>query len=324
MPPAQGSVSACWRYCIGGDRLFPIYCLFINNNHWYMNIRQIEVFIAVARHRSFSKAAERLCIAQSAVSIAIRRLEEDLGTRLFYRTKRSVELTPGGQAYLARVQPALSQLELARQEVRAIDAGTHGTLVVAAPAMVTQFVLAEPLVAFQAANPGVLMTLRQDGAEAIGQLVLSGEVELGVVAGGEIGSDLASVELLQLPNVVCVARRSALSRRKRLGWRDVLEQPLVIFPVGYHQRKLIDTQARRRGVVPRIAMETESVPVLLAAVRRGVGIATLPEPAVRGLPSLAAVPLEDDEVLSVVVCYRRDYPLSRPAQALVALLRQAF
>ncbi|NZA26560.1 LysR family transcriptional regulator [Luteimonas sp. SJ-92] len=279
------------------------------------------MFLAVARHAGFSAAAAELRIAQSAVSIAIRRLEEDLGARLFHRSKRSVELSPAGRAYLARAQPALAQLELARQELRALDAGIGGTLVVAAPAMVTGFALAAPLAAFQAAHQGVRVTLLQAGASEIARRVAAGEVELGVIAGDDADPGLEVIALAHFPNVACMAAASRSAPGAAMTWPELLSQPIVAFPVGYHQRSRIDAQARRIGVVPRIVMETENVAVLLEAVRRDIGLATLPEPAVRGVGGLVTMPLEGDEVLSVAVCYRRDYPLSRAARALIEHLR---
>jgi len=93
-----------------------------------MNLRPIEIFVAVARYRSFSRAAERLHIAQSAVSIAVRRLERELGVVLLHRTSRSVELTPAGQRYLSQVQPALEQLALACREARERDGDLRGVM----------------------------------------------------------------------------------------------------------------------------------------------------------------------------------------------------
>ncbi|MDH5823647.1 LysR family transcriptional regulator [Luteimonas sp. RD2P54] len=287
-----------------------------------MNLRQIQVFLAVARHASFSTAAEELRIAQSAVSIAIRRLEEDLGSRLFHRSKRSVELSPAGRAFLARAQPALAQLDLARQELRAIEAGIGGSLALAAPAMVAGFALAAPLAAFQAAHPGVRVSLAQAGAGEIARRVAAGEVELGVIASEDAEPGLEIVELARFRNVACMATASRPSTGAAMSWSELLSRPIIAFPAGYHQRSRLEAHARRLGLVPGIVMETESVAVLIEAVRRGIGVATLPEPAVRDVDGVAWLPLEGNDVLSVGVCHRRDYPLSRAARALVEHLRR--
>lgn len=282
-----------------------------------INFRQVEVFLAVARFESFSAAAKHLRIAQSAVSITVRRLEETLGTRLFHRSSRTVELTSAGHAYLTRVRPALAQLALAADEARATENGLCGVIQLAAPAIVTQYVLAKPLVSFQVEKSGIQIKLRQGGATEIEDWVLAGDSEIGVVAGGEISAELAVEELVRLSNALCVSSASPLARLRTVTWPELLRQPLVTFPVGYHQRRLIDTQARKHGFARHIAMESESVAVLLEAVRQGVGVATLPGPAVLDAKDITALPLEEDDVLSVVACHRRDYPLSRAGKLLL-------
>ena len=278
-----------------------------------MSTRQVEIFVMVARLASFSVAAARLHIAQSAVSIAVRRLEESLGARLFDRDQRHVALTPAGQLYLARVQPALAALERARREVRSLEAGLHGTVTIAAPAMVTQAVFAAPLVDFQRNNPGVKLIVRQGGANDIERLVLAGDVELGVVADVQAVASLAVVELLTLQSVACGPLPASSPAPT---WRDLLAGPLVTFPVGYQQRQLVEARAKDYGIAPRIVLESEHVAVLLEAVRAGLGMTTLPEPATKNA-GVAVYDLEEAQLLRVNLCHRRDYPLTRAAQALV-------
>jgi len=288
-----------------------------------MNVRPLQIFIAVARYRSFSRAAESLHIAQSAVSIAVRRLEGELGTVLLHRTSRSVELTAAGQRYLSLVQPALEQLALADREARERNGRLRGSLTLAAPAMVTQFALAQPLVAFQASHPELRLLVRQGGAGEIARWVLAGEVELGIGAGPESQSELAVEELVRLPNVAVVQAASPLVKLRRLPWRELLRQPLATFPAGYHQRSLIEQQAQKRGLVPKIILEAESPAVILQAVRAGLGVTTMPAFATRGQPGVTAVRLEGGSVLSVIVCMRRGFPHSRAAEALLSHLRSS-
>jgi DNA-binding transcriptional LysR family regulator len=288
-----------------------------------MNLRPIEIFIMVARHRSFSRAAERLHIAQSAVSIAVRRLEAELGTVLLSRTSRSVELTPAGERYLLRVQPALEQLELASREARERDGELRGVLMLASPAMVTQFALARPLVAFQASHPELQLRLRQGGAEEIRQWVLAGDVELGITAERESHSELDVVQLVRLPNVAVVQEGSPLAKLSRLPWRELLQQPLVTFPTGYHQRWLIEHHASKRGIVPKIALESENLGVIVEAVRGGLGVTTVPALAVQGQGGVAAVRLEAGDVLTVGACMRRGFARSNAGEALLRHLRRS-
>src|SRR5262245_10621897 len=141
-----------------------------------MKLRRIEVFMQVAAAGSFSAAAERLCIAQSAVSVAIRDLEAELGTRLFVRGPRSVALTESGRLLQARAEPALRQLRDAAQEIVDLERLAVGQARIAAPVVVTQYALAQPLATFAASHPGVRLRVVQAGARQIEELVLRHEV----------------------------------------------------------------------------------------------------------------------------------------------------
>jgi len=187
--------------------------------------------------------------------------------------------------------------------------------------MVTQFALARPLVAFQASHPGLQLRLRQGGAEEIARWVLAGDVELGIVAERESCPELAVEPLMRLPNVAVVRAGSRLARLPRLPWRVLLQQPLVMFPQNYHQRWLIDHQAAKRGVAPRIALESENLGVIFEAVRAGLGVSTMPALAVQRQRQLATVRLETDDVLTVAACTRQGFPHSRATQELLQHLR---
>jgi DNA-binding transcriptional LysR family regulator len=115
-----------------------------------------------------------------------------------------------------------------------------------------------------------------------------------------------------LPTVACGPPSAS---PPALAWRDLLAQPLVTFPPGYQQRQLIEARAAERGLVPRIVLESEHVAVLLEAVRAGLGMTTLLEPAARDA-GVGIHKLEEDSLLQVNLCHRRDYPLTRVAQAL--------
>jgi LysR family transcriptional regulator, cyn operon transcriptional activator len=284
-----------------------------------MKLRRIEVFLAVARHGSFSAAAQRLYIAQSAVSVAIRGLEDELGSTLFVRGTRTAALTDSGQLLLARAEPAMRQLADAAAELRDLERLAIGRVRVAAPAMMTRYSLAQPAVAFLAAHPGIHLRLVQAGARQCEELVARKEVEFGIVAQRELSADFASRVLCELDNVACVAAGSELAAHSRLAWEDLLQQRLVAFPVGYHQRALIDQHAERLKLRPLIALETESPDLLLQAVGAGIGVTTLPAPAAHNAPGVVSVALPNraGDRLQLAACWSKAAPMSKAARTLL-------
>lgn len=292
-----------------------------------MKLRRLEVFVAVAEAGSFSAAAARLFIAQSAVSVAIRDLEDELGARLFVRGARAVTPTEAGRVLLQRAVPALQALADAAREVKDLERLAIGQVRLAAPAIVTQVSLAAPLAAFVKAHPGLQLRMVQGGAREIEAMVQGGQADLGLIAGRDtLPPDLDQVVLQQIDNVAHVPARSPFARRGRIGWRELLAQPLATFPVGYHQRSLLEQRAEGLGLRLHIVVEAEHPSLLLEAVRAGVAITTLPAPASAGWRGVrtAALPLRDGDRLAVAACWRREVPLGKAAQALKAHLVSAF
>ncbi len=289
-----------------------------------MNLRRIEVFVTVASAGSFSAAADRLCIAQSAVSVAVRDLEANLGSKLFVRGPRSVALTESGRLLLVRAEPALRQLKDAAQEVIDLEHLELGTVRIAAPVVVTQYSLAQPLATFAAAHRGIHLRVVQAGARQIEDLVQRHEVDLGIVASRQFPRELDSRLLQDLGNVAIVATTSPLGANGRLTWRDLMQHPLALFPPGYHQRALVEQYAEKLRMRPQVVIEAENPAVLLEAARLGIAATTLPAPAALGADGVRCAPLpqQQGDRLSVAACWPKAVPLGRAAQALLDHLEQ--
>jgi DNA-binding transcriptional LysR family regulator len=289
-----------------------------------MKLRRVEVFLAVAGTGSFSAAAQRLCIAQSAVSVAIRSLERELGSTLFVRGPRNAALTDSGQLLRERAAPALQQLADAAAEIRDLEQLAIGRVRVAAPAMVTRTTLARPLVGFLAAHPAIQLRMMQAGARQCEDLVARNEVDFGIVAQRELTGDLESTLLCELDNVACVPAASPLAHSARVAWKDLLQWPLALFPVGFHQRALVDHHAQRLKLQPRIAVEAESPELLLQAVQAGVAVTTLPAPAAAGSPGIVSIALQHraGDRLQVAACWSKSAPMGKAARALLGHLER--
>lgn len=280
-----------------------------------MNFRHLELFVAVADAGGFTAAAVRLGLEQPAISAVIRRLETELGTALFVRERRNVVLTREGQAFLARAKAILGEIEASRRELVALQSLERGQIVLGAPPMVAGHLLPAVLDEFLTRHPGVQVTVIQAGSEEIGTRVLAGELDLGLVADWRTPDGLA-VQLLQLHAMVaCVSANSRLAAKRRLGWAELLEEPLVLFPRGYYQRSRLEDAAIRIGCRPNVLLEAESIPLMIELVRRGHGAATLLAAAAAGIEGIRVLPLPADATVPIAVCRRDTGPRSAAATA---------
>jgi len=290
-----------------------------------IKLRRIEVFMAVVQNGGFSAAALTLQIAQSAVSIAMKELERELGTTLFVRTKRGVELTDTGRLLRDRATPAISLLQGIKQEIQDLEALSVGHVRIAAPAMVTQFALARVLPQFMNAYPNVRVRVMQAGALDIETLVQNHGLDFGLTAYRGPLSGVETELIWSIPNVACMAPSlvSKFGLSKQVTWRQLLDVPLAAYPTGFHQRDLMERYARELRTPLNVVLEAENPALIFAAVRAGLAATTLPLAAIESDVDIETLnlPQEEGDQLKIGICWPSDRSLSKAAQTLLDYLK---
>jgi LysR family transcriptional activator of glutamate synthase operon len=288
-----------------------------------MELRQLTYFEAVARLGGFTRAAERLHIAQSAVSAQVRALEAELGVALFARTTRRVTLTEAGALFLERVRRVLGELDGARAELAELAAVVRGRVAIGSMAVLGGYDLPAALVAFHARHPGVSLTLRSGLIAELLELLDSGEADLVV---GPVHDDLPSrfsAHRLVDEEVVLVLPAGRPRVRTLAELRD---EPFVCLPAGSGLRAILDGAADAAGFTPRVQFETHSAASVRHLVGAGLGVALLARSAVQA-PGPAVTVVELDPAPphpSIGLIHHRDRRLSAAARACrLELLRRA-
>ncbi|WP_179995723.1 LysR family transcriptional regulator [Acinetobacter sp. YH16053] len=290
-----------------------------------IKLRRIEVFMAVIENGSFSAAAHALDVAQSAVSITIKELEKELGTQLFIRANRKVELTESGRLLKERAAPVMSLLMNVKDELKDLENLSIGQLRIAAPAMVTQFALSQVLPKFMALYPKIHIKVYQAGALEIEALVKKEALDLGLTVYKGIEPQVETEYLWDLKNVACVSTsfHQQLVQAESISWEKLLTQPLAIYPTGYHQRDLLERHSTALGIPLNIVLESENPALILSAVRSGLAITTLPLAALENESGIVPLklPHQKGDSLKVGACWSSDRPLSSAAKTLLEFLK---
>jgi LysR family transcriptional regulator, transcription activator of glutamate synthase operon len=274
-----------------------------------MELRQLVYFDAVVRYGGFSRAAQRLRVAQPAVSAQIKQLETELGTTLLQRTTRRVTLTQAGEVFLARARHALEQLDRARADLDELSTVQRGRVRIGATLILGSLDLPSALAQFRRRYPGVSLAL-QTGliAELLGTLH-AGEVDLvlGPVHTGLPAHFLAdplvdeSLVLVTAPGHPLAAGR-ATGRVVTLA--AVRDEPFVCLRAGSGLYGILCAAADAEGFVPRIEFETYSPASIRELVAAGLGVALLATSAARA-PGPA------------IEVYRLDRPPAHPPIGLI-------
>jgi DNA-binding transcriptional LysR family regulator len=242
-----------------------------------MELRQLRYFVAVAEELHFRRAAARLHVSQPPLSQQIQRLENELGCRLLARTRRRVQLTPAGEAFLRDARAMLAELDAAVNTARRIDAGQTGRLRVNFVGSALLSIVPGAVQRFRAAHPSVEIELRERPTVEQLRAVAAGVVDVGLVRPpvDSLG-ELHAETVLRERTVAALPTDHPLARLRRVPVARLANEPLVLFPraqaPGYHD--LLVATIPGGGEVVQYAPEMQTIIGLVAA---GIGVALAPE-----------------------------------------------
>jgi DNA-binding transcriptional LysR family regulator len=254
-----------------------------------MDLRQMEVVVAVADTGGFTAAARRLHVVQSAVSGTVRALERELGTPLFDRTTHRVVLTPAGEAFVPAARATLRAAELTREAIDAVRGQLRGRVTVGTMQGVWEG-LHHALAALRAEHPGVVVHLRQAAVADIRQALREGTVDLAVVALDRRQQCGLTTRLLSHEDMVLLAApRRVLTGATPTGevrLTDIAQLPLVDFTPGWAIRYAVDRAFRAAGIDRSTTFEVNDIVAAAELVRSDLGVCIMPKSIADRFPDL--------------------------------------
>ncbi len=285
-----------------------------------MELRQLRAFVEIAGQQSFTRAAERLNIAQPAVSMAIRKLEEELELTLFNRQGKQVGLTAEGEVFLAHAERILTNCRAALTEMAELKGLLRGEVRIGIPPMMSSYYFPKVIKDFQDRYPHLHLSVFGEGAARIQRMIGRGEIDMGVIAGGKVPDGLDSRRFLREEIVACIPPGHPLAARGSVRLAEFLAEPLVLFKEGYYMRELMDELVRGGPFRPRIVFETNLFSLVRSLVKEGLGLSTLLRMVVVDDPELAAVSFDPPLHLDLSIAWKADGYLTRANQAFVDFL----
>jgi DNA-binding transcriptional LysR family regulator len=249
-----------------------------------VELRQLRYFVAVAEELHFRRAAARLHISQPPLSQQIRALEEELGFALLVRTRRRVELTPAGAAFLRDARALLSELDGAVAAARLIDAGQTGRLRINFVGSALFSIVPGTVERFRKSRPGVALELRERATVDQLRAVRAGVADVGLVRPPIEDDDSVRVEtVLRERTVAALPAAHPLAALRRVPLRRLAAEPLVLFPrdqaPGFHDL-LIDSLAGA-GSAPRVIQYAPEMLTIIGLVAAGTGVSLVPASVAR-------------------------------------------
>jgi DNA-binding transcriptional LysR family regulator len=246
-----------------------------------MDLRQLEMLIAVVDNGGFTAAGEQLHVAQSAISRKIKLLEEELGEALFKRVNKRVFLTPAGETILRYSRRVFQDLTHAAMEVSELAELKRGIFRIGGGLSACMYLLPPVIEKFQALYPKVNVEVVTGPTEKLITQIRGHRLDLGVVSLPVNVPDLQVLPLAREEMVLAVSpKNQALARRRSIDAADLPDLPMILFARGTTTRSILDKYFERLGRAPRLMMESDNVATIMPLVRANLGVSLLPRPYV--------------------------------------------
>lgn len=294
-----------------------------------MNLEQLRGFAEVARTGHFTRAAERLHLAQPSLSRQISTLEAELGVELFHRVRGNIALTAAGERLLPIARRMLADADTARDEMAELAGLRRGRVRLGATPTLCTSLVAEVLVEFRERYPGIDVEILERGSRSLITALMEGALDLALivtsVSSGAARAVLEREPILSERLVVVSAADSPdpFASSAPVELRELARVPQVAFPENYDLRVAMDAAYRAEGLAPQIAVEGAEMDAALSFAERGIGVAVVPAMVAVDRPTLRAAPFADPALTRTVSITRRaDMAPTHAGAAMQALIRE--
>ncbi|MFD2672971.1 LysR family transcriptional regulator [Marinicrinis sediminis] len=288
-----------------------------------MELRQLRYVIQIATDKNFSRAAEKLHIAQPSLSQQLSKLEKELGVLLFKRSTNAVELTHAGEVFVEKAQKMLDLSDQLRKEMEDMSQMKRGKLVIGSLPITGSHILPLVLPAFKQKYPDIEVVLLEETSANLEQLASQGKTDLTLLTLPIQEPSLASEPLIEEEIWLALPASHPLldayeQTKTPVSFASLRQEPFIALKKGQGFRQITLDLCAEYGFVPDIVFESSNIETVQSLVAAGMGIAFVPEMIARTRRSHLVphyVPIEKRPSRTVVVAYRKGRYISRAADA---------
>jgi LysR family carnitine catabolism transcriptional activator len=283
-----------------------------------LSLRQLRAFLCVAEEASMTRAATRLHLTPSALSMLVRGMEDDLGFKLFERTTRRLVLTEAGQQLLPTVEQVFASLEHGIDAIRTAQQVKASQFSIATSPLLASALVPEVIASFRQQHPQVRVKLLDAAVESLPALVRGNGVDMAIGTANSDFSDLRATRLYEDKLMLVCVKDHPLATRREVEWHELGNEPLILMRAGSGLRALVDTAIARWRKKNPPAYEVAQVATALGLVEAGEGVSILPSYAI----SRAQSSRQEQQLVSVAlvspIVRREIVALTRTADAMGA------
>ncbi len=282
-----------------------------------MELRQLEYFQMASRLRNITRAAERLRVSQPNITVAIKKLEAELGIQLFDRRQKHLALTPEGEVFLSRVDLALRSIQDAVLEINDYKQLQKGTIKIGIPPMMGAYLFPKIFSSFQRQYSHLDVYLYEEGSMTIRSQLERDELDFGIIIISDTASTLDVLPVSRTQIMACVPGNSRLASQESVSADDIAGSKLIMLKEGSYLRELIHQMLVANGVTPNIILESNQVITIKGLVANNVGITFLLDFVAEEGPGIQALPLTDPVFVDVGLAWKKTRYVSKAAQSFI-------
>ena len=278
-----------------------------------MTLKQLKAFLVLARTLNYANAANELCLSQSALSLSIKTLEEELGGKLFKRNTRRVEITIEGQSLIPYAKKLLANWEDMEKDVKQRFKLNRGTLNIASMPFATHAVLPAVMHDFSQLHPNISFSIHDITNEKIIEKVQEGIFEIGICFEPKANDQLIFQPIFNEDFLALLPKHHVLAKQKSVTWLELCSCPFVTLQNPSIIRHVIEEHCAALQVVLDLKVECHQISSLSHFVAYGMGVSAIPRHFQKfiDLEKNVLVEIEDNQAqLAVGIIYKKDYELS--------------
>lgn len=290
-----------------------------------MNVRDLEVFLSVAKHLNFTRAGEEVHLSQPSVSVRIRQLEAGLGVKLFEQLGKRVALTEAGRLLVPHALRVLAAVDDVRHAVKELQGLERGSLKIGASTTPGMYLVPKIIARFKRRHPNVEIQLGIGDTRRVEEGVLANEFDFGFVGGHLVGNEIDVRPWRTDKIVLIVPPGHPLARKRQVRLKDLTAEQFIFREQGSATQAAVESGLRAADLQLEMVMEMSNPEAVKQAVQGGLGVAFLSRFAIATevrAKLLAPVNIRALDIRrELKIVHRRDKHLSRAARAFIDMAR---
>ncbi|WP_156291080.1 LysR family transcriptional regulator [Oceanobacillus salinisoli] len=242
-----------------------------------MDIRQVQYFAEVAKQLNFTKAASNLYISQPSLSKAIKNLENELGTPLFYRGAKQLNLTDTGRAFLVNAKNVVEAFENLTSELNDVMDLKKGEVKIGIPPIIGAAFFSKLISTYKEVYPSIDILLNEVGSNKIKHGVSEGELDIGLICNLPVlKENFETMKLLNDPLMLVVHKDNPLATRKTINFSQIEKEPFILYQHDFSLHDKIIEACENHGFYPNVVCKSSQKDFMIEMVEAKLGVALLP------------------------------------------------